>query len=247
MEQLKLTDLEINKTKPHNSNRLIVSFLRGGKPCPSIELTSKSARKAAEHQLLTKDLEHAISSIEFALSLYAERQPEDNNIVKYDKNNIDHLIKHNFILSSIITYGKCFATAKGRNARLPEQKLRKIIGDDLFAFHEQILNLRNNWVAHCGKSQMETAKTIFITDPLGEKAPEYICHTSFAAEISFEDLIIFCKLCKAVLNLNTSLQNEALSALNRELQKTDMHELLKSAKTKFFYHNEQLLDPQKNN
>jgi hypothetical protein len=76
-------------------------------------------------------------------------------ISKSEKNEDDELIEKSIWISSIITYCKCFTNAsKGRQVQLDKKNLFKN-KPQLSSFHEEIMEMRNNYIAHAGQSSFE--------------------------------------------------------------------------------------------
>lgn len=67
----------------------------------------------------------------------------------------NELFEKSIWISSVITYCKCFTGAsKGRLVQLDKKHLFKN-NPNLLSFHEEIMEMRNNYVAHAGQSSFE--------------------------------------------------------------------------------------------
>lgn len=65
------------------------------------------------------------------------------------------LVKQSLTFYAVITYGKCFSEAKGRGVSLNRKEALKLATTDQAAEHDQILHLRNQYVAHSGEGGYE--------------------------------------------------------------------------------------------
>ncbi|MVN22699.1 hypothetical protein [Mucilaginibacter arboris] len=69
-------------------------------------------------------------------------------------NDTKSIINQSLTFFIIITYGKCFAEADERDVKLETSSL-KFCTDSEKGLHKELLNIRNNYIAHAGKSLME--------------------------------------------------------------------------------------------
>lgn len=60
--------------------------------------------------------------------------------------------------SSVITYGKCFASASGRGVKLTKKKYVGPLGQPYLDCHEKLIDDRHQYVAHAGESLNETGR-----------------------------------------------------------------------------------------
>jgi len=65
------------------------------------------------------------------------------------------LVKQSLKFYSVITHGKCFLEAKGRGVSLNRKEALKLATTDQAAVHDQILHLRNQYIAHSGEGGYE--------------------------------------------------------------------------------------------
>jgi hypothetical protein len=71
------------------------------------------------------------------------------------------IMKKALIKSLVITYGKCFAEAKARKIQLGKeiftQKNKKV--------HDEMIRMRNEYIAHAGSSSNEHCKFVMLLPP----------------------------------------------------------------------------------
>jgi hypothetical protein len=106
-----------------------------GKPRRFIVLKTKEAKQFAGYTLINKDLELV-----------------NNALFELAKNKDSVILQQSLITFAIVTYAKCFTENKGgRGVTLNESEIFK--GDEyksLMKMHQEIMNLRNDYVAHAG-------------------------------------------------------------------------------------------------
>jgi len=64
--------------------------------------------------------------------------------------------------SSVITYGKCFARADGRQVLLAEKKYVKPLGQPYLDCHQKLIDDRHKFIAHAGKSLNEAGRIGYV-------------------------------------------------------------------------------------
>lgn len=116
------------------------------KPGVAIEIDTKLSRHYCAYILIEKDLQDILGFIDILLELITSKE---------DKNDL--LIKG---LSRVIavTYGKCFTQADGRKIKLNAE----IIPKEHKNIHDELMNMRHNYVAHAGISQHEVCRGIYV-------------------------------------------------------------------------------------
>ncbi len=91
-------------------------------------------------------------NLEYVLSLVKLLKRNNSESLTDEENE---LYEKSIWISSVITYCKCFTSAsKGRLVQLDKKHLFKN-SPDLLSFHEEIMEMRNNYVAHAGQSSFE--------------------------------------------------------------------------------------------
>jgi hypothetical protein len=65
------------------------------------------------------------------------------------------IVKQSLSFYSVITYGKCFAEAKGRGTQLNQADALKYATPEQSLEHDKIIDQRNNYVAHSGHKAYE--------------------------------------------------------------------------------------------
>jgi hypothetical protein len=118
------------------------------------------------------------------------------------KNIENSEIAYSLWMSAIITYGKCFATAKGRKIKIEENHVRQY-DESAIEFHRSILKMRNGYFAHAGVNEYEKASTIVILEPDSRvKGVAGINHFNVKHSKPSEDFCIyFCLLCEKLYDV----------------------------------------------
>ena len=90
--------------------------------------------------------------LEYVLSLLRLLKRDSLDSMSEEENE---LFEKSIWISCVITYCKCFTSAsKGRLVQLDKKHLFKN-SSNLLSFHEEIMEMRNNYVAHAGESSFE--------------------------------------------------------------------------------------------
>lgn len=142
-----------------------------GEIVPKVTLTGKLADRASALSLILRDLESARKWYAMALEFF----PEDFFSVN-DENNEDetayHIVEKDFadkvrplMIASVIFYGKAFTSAEGRKIKAEKTWL----SEDHVSMHDYIMDLRNNFAAHGGVGDYETAETVLLLLPKSKK------------------------------------------------------------------------------
>ena len=64
--------------------------------------------------------------------------------------------------SAVITYGRCFASADGRGTKLEISHVKEL-GKNELMFHNELIELRNQYIAHSGKNEQQR---VFVALPI---------------------------------------------------------------------------------
>ncbi|WP_311886743.1 MULTISPECIES: hypothetical protein [unclassified Pseudomonas] len=220
-------DLRTKKTK--TNGKVEVQFIHKGKACQVIEVNTKLGKLCADFQLITKDLEIVESTIKTALIYRQRLEASALQNEPFNRDHPDHIVFGSLLISSIITYWKCFADSTRRKGKIPEQKLKSTIGNELYKTHLMIQEKRNSFVAHAGENQHESAKSIILLDPHAVAPHALIFHSTFEYFAISEHLEDFLELVEKVSELTKTTQREKCSILTKELDET-FTDLLKTAK-----------------
>lgn len=142
-----------------------------GEIVPKVTLTGKLADRASALSLILRDLESARKWYAMALEFF----PEDFFSVN-DENNEDetayHIVEKDFadkvrplMIASVTFYGKAFTSAEGRKIKAEKTWL----SEEHVSMHDYIIDLRNNFAAHGGVGDYETAETVLLLLPKSKK------------------------------------------------------------------------------
>lgn len=130
-------------------------------------------------------------------------------------NNHNNPYLHNLWESSIITYWRIFAKTKWRWVKLNKHDLENL-EEDAVNFHEYIIKIRNECVAHAGDNPFEKVFTwiAFVPDDIEESAKEVSSVFNYWVKMSgwpIEQCKQFLNLCILVLEIvkNKSLKVES--------------------------------------
>ncbi len=97
-------------------------------------IQTKISKKYSGFRLILKDLKTVKEIIDLL------KNSKDQNVLP--------IIKQSLSFYAVITYGKCFAEAKGRGTQLNKKDALKYADNAASKEHERIIDQRNNYVAH---------------------------------------------------------------------------------------------------
>jgi len=116
-------------------------------------LNTPMAKKYSGFRLILKDLKNVKEAI--------------NELGEVKFNGRSSIVKQSLSFYSVITYGKCFAEAKGRGTQLNQADALKYATPEQSLEHTKIIDQRNNYVAHSGHKAYEHNPIVmaFSRDP----------------------------------------------------------------------------------
>ncbi|MBD2503123.1 hypothetical protein [Anabaena azotica] len=141
-------------------------------------------------------------------------------------------VAYSLWMSAIVTYGKCFATAKGRRSKIEEDHVRRV-DEDAIEFHNSILNMRNEYFAHAGVNEYERASTVVILQPESQgKSVVAVSHFNVKhSKPSEEFCICFCYLCQKLYDVIESIGKDVHQRVLEEYRAMNVDELYAKTKT----------------
>lgn len=134
-----------------------------GKPFPLIEIEPSTKYKYLGYLNIFHDLEFIKSCL---IYLYKNFDNEEINF-----------LKKSIWQSFIITYGKCFVNAKGRKIKLEPNSVFKKANKDLLRIHDELMELRHQYIAHSGINAYETLEVFLALDITNEKIIKGFYHS----------------------------------------------------------------------
>jgi len=168
-----------------DKNKYIKEFYLNEEKCPSYEVFWKKSEVLARYALIQKDLKQLIEMLSIATNLASDIPdiPDiqgGNNGYIFDSYNESALIRKALYTSLVITYGKCFASANGRRLKLDKSAVFNKETDDLKLLHEQLIEVRNEYIAHGGSTDLESSSVSLVFHPdLTNKVPPIISIDSY--------------------------------------------------------------------
>ncbi len=159
---LKSLDAEIRVDQESMESQTV--FLYEGVACPTVAINSPIAKALAGYALIAKDLKFVLKTIALSIDLQGGDDDSDAKYVVRSEDDKEADLLKALYLSMVITYGKCFASAFGRRVRLNARKLFKS-KRELHDVHKDLMDQRNQFVAHSGKSPLERVQTLVVLHP----------------------------------------------------------------------------------
>lgn len=149
------------------SNKFKKIFIWDGKKCPSYEISWGKSEQLGRYSLIQKDIKQLIKMASIAEDLACDRVDIQTKNYGYffDTDDEMALIIKALYISLVITYGKCFASAKGRRIKLDKDAVFNKNNKHLEVLHEQLIEARNQYVAHGGNTNLESFSVSLIFQP----------------------------------------------------------------------------------
>lgn len=171
------------------------------------------AKQCSGFGLILKDLYAVLDTIEYLKAI--------------ETINFPQIVKQSLTFYAVITYGKCFADAsQGRGTKLEKKDAIEKKNPELLSVHEEIINLRNNYVAHGALKGHEHNPIVASLNPdLGnKKIIEVYDNVGFLVDIDsllndFEELV------KVVISYVEEKRFVKLEKIKEELSSIDIEEI----------------------
>ena len=145
----------------------------------------------------------------------------------------DDEIGYSLWMAAIVTYGKCFASAKGRRIKLENEHVQRFNWDAL-NYHNDLIALRNEYFAHAGNNDYESALVGIILSPEDEgREVLWANHVMVKKNsISPEEVNSFCTLCDGLFGVVESIAEEVHSKVLDEYKEKDIDDLYERARNR---------------
>ncbi|WP_019407701.1 hypothetical protein [Pseudomonas psychrophila] len=207
---LPLDELNITIRRQINGDTSNVEYLLDGKPARHKLLLSKRAKQAGNFKLIHKDLEYVEKSLAILTTI--------NSSTFFNIDSNDDIVKRSLFTSSVITYGKCFATGELRGVKLDISFIKKIFTPKLLSRHKNIIEIRNKYIAHANTETHEKAHTFIAFDhnPPPNRQPRTYTHAEFTAAPPLEVTHEFLQLTTLLKNRIEEKIRELLDAVMEE-------------------------------
>lgn len=127
------------------------AYQANGKNCLVLRVETPLTRRLSGLLLIHNDLQYARD----ALAVFKETCLDASRAV----------VNQALWSSVIISYGKCFAEARGRKIKLEKKDHLQGASKEELAAHDELIALRNQYVAHAGMSLNERADIWIALDP----------------------------------------------------------------------------------
>ncbi len=124
-----------------------------GEICPYVPFRTHKARRLASHMSILKDLGHVRAALAILIK-HADTKDEERQI-----------INQCLWFSAVVTYGKCFTSGSGRTVTLNETKDLRGVTAEQKGLHKEMIETRNEYVAHAGATKAEQTVTLLFLHP----------------------------------------------------------------------------------
>lgn len=150
-----------------NENGYIKKIYLGNTPAGFNVVNSHLARHLCALQSMCHELNELHEDLLYTWNQWMSSKQQSHPFVNaYERTNPLHILLRNVYISALVSYSKCFTGSdNGRKYRLQDKQIKKYYSEEEFAIHQNILRLRNDWVAHGGASENEDAHVLLIQHP----------------------------------------------------------------------------------
>jgi hypothetical protein len=202
--------------RPDKDTNVKLAVTKDGKPCPYLfaddDPSDKVAKKCKALHMIRKDLSTAI---DLTVAMQSTQSP-----------HVSLAIWH----AAIMSYGRCFAEAKGRGTTLNINDVKEFdpAAENL---HKHITKLRNEYVAHAGNHGEGVFKVVVSLAPHSElKAIDSIGYATIETMgPSEEESRMFQILCKGIDKVVEGKETKAMEHLFDIYRKKDIESLYTKA------------------
>ncbi|MTI39998.1 hypothetical protein [Fulvivirga lutimaris] len=197
----------------------------------SLTLNFEKARQFAHFIRAKEDLNYVIECCELLHEIESKKSFKEGNL-----SNHDRLTRQSLYFSLIFTYAKCFAdNSRGKTTgKLEKRDHLKGAGDDTLNIHDELIEIRHNYLAHGTENSNEyiVAKLYFYPTE-----DEYTISTKLGYEglrafsSSIENLVKIKELAEIVIgNLNKKLEKLKKAVMDEISKEPIENWVLKAAK-----------------
>lgn len=226
LEQALSNGVTVKNTVDENGLTIDSSYWINEDKLAVFNLDSKIAKKLEAYNLIARDLRTVLRWQQLATELL-EKHPFDPWTEEKDFGREDEFIRGLFT-SSVITYGKCFASGKKRGAKL---EMRHHVNKELHNLHTAVINTRNKFVAHSDSDEYEIARALLVVDLRKDEEVKYInmTHVGQLHSISYHGLEFIDLVNNVLSNLNSKMDT-LTTRLGEELNSEKMRYYKEEAK-----------------
>ncbi len=179
-----------------------------GNECPFIFSDTLLARRLSGLTQIMDDLLHAKELVQL-ISTVEHRE-----------------IQYSLWMSAVMTYSKCFSTAKGRKIKLEDNHVKKAYPEAL-DFHKDIIELRNGFFAHAGENDYEHSNVaVILSSDINNKAVIGVNHINIKkSSVTDEFIKPFSCLCSELYKVVEALGKPVHEKILKEYQNKNINEL----------------------
>lgn len=188
---------------------------KDGKVCPYLFADTPLAKRLSGLTQIMHDLDHA-------KELMSLTDTVDNSEIAYS-----------LWMSSVITYGKCFASADGRKSKLEREHVKRF-NPEAIDYHNALIAQRNEYFAHAGQNDYENSNVGVILAPEEDgRKVLWVNHLMVKkSNISSDEIKIFNALCDGLFDVVEKTAEDIHARVLNEYREMDIDELYKKAQEK---------------
>ena len=238
LELSSINNISVTRNNNYDKSYIEYSFNQNAKPIEHMLVDTTLGEKLSAYNLIEKDLNSAFSTFSYLIDFISKTSKEELQGYGGHSNN-NFIIGKSLHQSAIVTYCKCFANSSGgkkskqkpRGVKL-EKKLLNDFPDELKAAHEDLMEMRNEYIAHGGASPYEKCVSLVLLSKNYEINSEILCLEAHSGglNVSFYHLVL--KLISSLKGKLIEMQNKKRKTLYEGYLKTLPKEKIREKATK---------------
>lgn len=189
-----------------------------GNLCPYVILDSRLSKQLAAYTSMFKDLNECLHSISYLKSILYSKK-------------VEQVVTQSLLFASIVKYAKCFTSGEGRGTSLNSKNVFKKELLKHKEFHNEVMHIRNQYLAHAGNTAHETRAMVAILNPdLEDKRIDRLIYAGFSLKDDDSNIDNYIELINSVLLHVKNRMTKIEELLVEQLKNTDIDSLYKESK-----------------
>lgn len=190
-----------------------------GAICPYYCLKGKIFKHAAAYISIKADIHQCIHSLKCLMAFK-------------DDPYFPQVAKSSLLFASVIKYARCFTEAEGRGTSLNSAHVFKDSRQIYLSFHKNIMELRNQYLAHAGENAPESRIMIALLNPdKNDKKRLTIMYAGMGLKDDDLNLHKYISLYQTAFEYADEKCEQLRPRINEEADKIDIEEMYAKCKT----------------
>jgi hypothetical protein len=215
-----INGVEVERSYFEESNSMEHTFYYKNIPCPQLILDSPAAIKLSAYELIRKDLDFVRAAVKHLIEMMEQQNEISHGFDGHD--NQRFVILKSLHQSIVVSYGKCFANSAGggnkrkkrlnRGVKLEKEFIKTLTSEQQYV-HKDLINQRNEYIAHGGATNLEQAHTLVLLPPTTEFPPTIITketHCGAMSPMYYNDVLLLVDSLQNAIRIKQKKRTESL-------------------------------------